>query len=155
MSKKSDEFLDDALRYGIASGVCMPLRDESGTRVILALNSAIPEIDDARRREISRILGDVVVLTHYFHEYFMKSVVRRGVPSRVTGMPLRSRELHCLGLAARGMTSDDIAFKPGICSRTVQYHFDSIRSKLAASNRQEAVARAIKDGLINLESLTY
>ena len=150
MSKKSDDFLDDALRYGIASGVCMPLRDESGTRVILALNSAIPRIDGARRHQISRILGDVVVLAHYFHELFMKSVVRRGVPSRVTGMPLSGRERQCLGLAARGMTSEDIAFKLGICTRTVQYHFDSIRSKLAAANRQEAVARAIKDGLINL-----
>lgn len=150
MSKKSDDFLDDAIGYGIASGFCMPLRDESGTRVIVALNSVIPTIDDVRRQRISRILGDMVVLTHYFHELFMKSVVRRGVPSRVTGMPLSGRERQCLGLAARGMTSDDIAFKLGICARTVQYHFDSIRSKLAAANRQEAVARAIKDGLISL-----
>ena len=150
MSDKSDDFLDDALRYGIASGICMPLRDEGGTRVIVALNSAIATINEARRQKISRTIGDVIALTHYFHEKFMKSVVRRGVPSRVTGWPLSGRERQCLGLAARGMTSDDIAFKLGICSRTVQYHFDSIRSKLAASNRQEAVARAIKDGFISL-----
>lgn len=150
INKKSDDFLDDALRFGIASGVCMPLRDESGTRVIVALNSAIPVMDDMRQREISHCIGDIFVLAHYFHELFMKSVVRGGVPSRVTGMPLSGRELQCLGLAARGMTSNDIAFKLGICSRTVQYHFDSIRSKLAAANRQEAVARAIKDGLISL-----
>jgi LuxR family quorum-sensing system transcriptional regulator SolR len=150
MSKTSDDFLDDALGHGIASGVCTPLRDESGTRVIVALNSVIPRFNDMKRQQISRDLGNMVVLTHYFHELFMKSVVRRGVPSRVTGMPLSARERQCLGLAARGMTSDDIAFKLGICSRTVQYHFDSIRSKLAAANRQEAVARAIKDGLINL-----
>jgi DNA-binding CsgD family transcriptional regulator len=150
MSKQTDDFLDDAICYGIASGVCMPLRDDSGTRVIVALNSTIPRPSDTRRREISRALGDVVVLAHYFHEWFMKSVVRRGIPSRVTGMPLSGRERQCLNLAARGMTSDDIAFKLGICTRTVQYHFDSIRTKLAAANRQEAVARAIKDGLIGL-----
>lgn len=150
MSKRTDDFLDDALRHGIASGVCMPLRDETGTRVLVALNSAISVPGDSRRREIARALGDVIALAHYFHEMFMKSVVRTGIPSRVTGMPLSNRERQCLGLAARGMTSDDIAFKLGICTRTVQYHFDSIRSKLAAANRQEAVARAIKDGLISV-----
>jgi ATP/maltotriose-dependent transcriptional regulator MalT len=151
ISKKSDDFLDDAQRFGIASGVCMPLRDASGTRVIVALNSAIPVMDHRRRESMSRVIGNVVVLAHYFHELFMKSVVRAGLPSRVTGMPLSARELQCLGLAARGMTSNDIAYKLGICTRTVQYHFDSIRSKLAAANRQEAVARAIKDGLIDVE----
>jgi DNA-binding NarL/FixJ family response regulator len=150
MSRRTDEFLDDARRFGIASGVCVPLRDEAGTRVLVALNSAVPLPDEARRREISSALSDVMALARYFHEMFMKSVVKRGVPSRVTGLPLSNRERQCLGLAARGMTSDDIAFKLGICARTVQYHFDSIRTKLAAANRQEAVARAVNDGLISL-----
>jgi len=39
------------------------------------------------------------------------------------------------------------AFGLGI-HRTVQYHFDSIRSKLGAANRQEAVALAVRDGVI-------
>jgi len=53
-------------------------------------------------------------------------------------------------LAARGLTTEDIGYKLGICTRTVQFHFDSIRSKLAVANRQEAVARAIQDGQISL-----
>ena len=147
---KSEVFLDDAMRHGIASGVCMPLGDEVGTRVIVALKSAVPEIDEPRRLGISRCLGDIVLFAHYFHELFMKSVVRQGAPFRFSGRPLSERERECLTLAARGMTSEDIAFKLGIGSRTVQFHFDSIRSKLAAANRQEAVARAIKDRLISL-----
>jgi len=147
---KTDAFLDDAMTYGIASGVCVPLGDEAGTRVIIALNSTIAELDESRRVAISRNLGDIVLFAHYFHELFMKSIVRRGIQSRVTGRPLSDRERECLALAARGLTTDDIGFKLGICARTVQYHFDSIRSKLAVANRQEAVARAIKDGQISL-----
>ena len=146
---KTEAFLDDAMNYGIASGVCVPLGDEVGTRAIIALNSTIPEVDGPRRLAISRNLGDIVLFAHYFHELLMKSVVRQGIQSRFTGRPLSVRERECLALAARGLTTDDIGFKLGICSRTVQFHFDSIRSKLAVANRQEAVARAIKDGQIS------
>ena len=147
---KADAFLDDALKHGIASGVCVPLGDEAGTRVIIALNSAVLEVDEPRRLAISRNLGDIVLFAHYFHELFMKAIVRQGIQSRFVGRPLSDREKECLVMAARGLTSEDIGYKLGICSRTVQFHFDSIRSKLAVANRQEAVARAIKDGQIFL-----
>jgi len=145
---RSEAFLDDALKHGIASGVCMPLGDEVGTRVIVALNSRIPEVDECRRLAITRNLGDIVLFAHYFHELFMKAIVKRGAQPPIAGRPLSERERECLALTARGMTTEDIALKLGIGARTVQFHFDSIRSKLAAANRQEAVARAIKDGLI-------
>jgi DNA-binding CsgD family transcriptional regulator len=128
----------------------MPLGDELGMRVIVALNSVIRELDEPRRLAISRNLGDIVLFAHYFHEIFIRSIVRRGIQSRCTGRPLSARERECLGLAARGMTTEDIGYKLGIGARTVQFHFDSIRSKLAAANRQEAIARAIKEGLIAL-----
>jgi DNA-binding CsgD family transcriptional regulator len=147
---KCEAFLDDAMHHGIASGVCMPLGDEVGSRVIVALNSDIPEIDEPRRLAISRSLGDIVLFAHYFHELFMKSIVRQGGPTNLGRRPLSERERECLTLAARGLTSDDIGFKLGIGTRTVQFHFDSIRSKLAAANRQEAIARAIREQLIFL-----
>lgn len=147
---KADAFLNDALKYGIASGVCVPLGDEAGTRVIIALNSTISEVDESRQLAISRNLGDIMLFAHYFHELFMKSIVRLGIQSRFIGRPLSDRERECLTLAARGLTTEDIGYKLGICTRTVQFHFDSIRSKLAVANRQEAVARAIRDGQISL-----
>ena len=147
---KAEAFLDDALRYGIASGVCVPVGGEAGTRIIIALDSTIAEMDEPRRLAICRNLGDIVILAHYFHGLFMKSIVRLGIQSRFIGRPLSGRERECLTLAARGLTSEDIGFKLGIRTRTVQYHFDSIRTKLAVANRQEAVARAVKNGQISL-----
>ena len=144
-----DSFLDDALEFGIGSGVCIPLGDDIRTRVIVALNSRTPELNEARRQEIATSLGDIVLLAHYFHELFMTSAIRRSEVN-FTGRPLSSREIECLNLAARGMTTEDIGLKLGIGGRTVQFHFDSIRSKLAAANRQEAVARAVKAGIISI-----
>jgi DNA-binding CsgD family transcriptional regulator len=150
-SAKTDAFLDDALRHGVASGILVPSRDSFGMRMLVNFNSPIPNPDALRQRAIALRLGDILTFATYFHELFVKSVVSRGLPPRSAGAPLSGRERACLVLAARGLTSDDIAKEFGISPRTVQFHFDSIRSKLLASNRQEAIAKAVEAGQIALE----
>src|SRR4029453_5278688 len=51
---------------------------------------------------------------------------------------------------AHGLTTDDIAGRLAISERTVQFHLDAVRTKLGASNRQEAVALGIQRGLVNM-----
>ena len=147
-SPAADAFLDDAMAYGIASGVCLPLHDALGTRRLIAMNSRTPILSVARRMEIARDLGDMLVFANYFHEIFMKVVMAKKVPPRAAGMKLSPREVECIRWAATGLTTEGVAGKLGITTRTAQFHFDSIRSKLGAANRQEAIARAIRDGLI-------
>jgi len=88
------------------------------------------------------------MLGHYFHEIFMKSVIEIGAAPRAAGAPLSKRERECLALAAHGLTTDDISIKLDISSRTVQFHFDSIRSKMGAANRQEAIAIGVQTGIV-------
>lgn len=150
MSVAADTFLDDAMAFGIASGVCMPLPDALGTRRLVVLNSKIPVMSVERRQKIAEDLGEMLVFANYFHEIFMRDIVAKKMLPKATGMKLSRRELECLRLAATGLTTEAIAKKLAIAARTAQFHFDSIRSKLAAANRQEAIARAIKDRLISL-----
>jgi len=86
---------------------------------------------------------------HYFHEIFMRSVTRLGAVRKTPGRALSNREHECLALAVHGMTTEDIAIKLEIKSRTVQFHFDSIRTKLGAANRQEAIALAVQSGVVS------
>ena len=79
----------------------------------------------------------------------MKSVVERGVPSRLKGAPLSGRERGVLRLVAHGLTTDDIARKLEISERTVQFHLDAVRTKLGAANRQEAVAIGMHLGFVS------
>ncbi|MBB4173068.1 helix-turn-helix transcriptional regulator [Sulfitobacter noctilucicola] len=62
--------------------------------------------------------------------------------------PLTPRERDILSLLARGLRNDQIAFKAQIAEVTVRKHLTVIRSKLQASTREQAIAIAVKQGLI-------
>jgi DNA-binding CsgD family transcriptional regulator len=123
------------------------INDTHYVRGLLALNSATPVIDDSRRGAIAHNLGDILLLGLYFHEIFRKGLMEQGVASPSRGTALSYRQRQCLELAARGLTTEDIADKLSISVRTTQFHFDCIRTKLGAANRQEAVARGIAQGM--------
>lgn len=64
---------------------------------------------------------------------------------------LTPRERETLILLASGARNKDIADALFISERTVKVHITSLMQKLDASTRTEAVARAIKQGLIELD----
>jgi ATP/maltotriose-dependent transcriptional regulator MalT len=68
-----------------------------------------------------------------------------GVPVALTG-----REVEILGLLAEGLGNKAIAGRLGISEHTVKTHVTSVFAKLAVSTRAEAVANAIRLGLIML-----
>ena len=148
-SHRLDQFLDDACRYGLCSGISFILPDRDQASVIMCFSSAQPIIDHARRALIDSNLGAMLTFGYYFHELFMKQIVHAGMPSRFEGAPLSRRERECLTYAANGLTTEDIALRLGIKPRTAQFHFDAIRTKLAVATRQEAVAHAIQKHLID------
>src|SRR5258708_34227206 len=129
-SSQVDEFLDDAARYGTLSGIAYALYDIGHGGIMIVFNSTIPVVDSVRRQMIQRNLPELLSFGHYFHEWFMKSIIERGLPSRLKDVPLSPRELQVLRSVARGLTTDDIAGKLEISERTVQFHLDAVRTKL-------------------------
>jgi DNA-binding NarL/FixJ family response regulator len=63
---------------------------------------------------------------------------------------LTAREQAVLEQLARGLGNKQIAAALGIAERTVKFHVSSVFAKLGASNRTEAVTRAVQAGLIEL-----
>lgn len=61
---------------------------------------------------------------------------------------LSHREREVLRLIADGLSNKQIAQKLGITERTVKFHVTSIRNKLGAENRAQAVAVAAQRGLL-------
>lgn len=64
---------------------------------------------------------------------------------------LTTRELEVLGLMAEGLGGPDIARKLGISTNTVRTHIQSILTKLQVHSRLEAVAFALRRGLVRLD----
>jgi len=143
-----DAMLDVLKLHGVASGFMCSLRDNRGRVAALAMSSAIPLLDDVGKLNVARNLGDMLMFQRYFHELFVTGVLNEFVPPYLQGQRLSPRELQCLKLSATGLSGEDIANKLSISPRTVQSHFDSIRSKLGAVNRQQLLHFATRSGLL-------
>jgi DNA-binding NarL/FixJ family response regulator len=61
---------------------------------------------------------------------------------------LTARELEVLALVAEGLPNKAIAHALAISDQTVKFHVAAIIGKLGATNRTDAVRRAIRRGLV-------
>jgi DNA-binding CsgD family transcriptional regulator len=145
-----DAFLAAAARYGMRSGVVIPLSDPVYIRLGAGFNSPISPIGATRRAEIEASLGDLMLFAAGFHDLFVSNYMGTDAQPQGAAMPLSRREIQCLQLAARGMTSIDIGFKLDISERTVNFHFANIVGKLGVLNRKEAIAVAVSKGLVRV-----
>jgi DNA-binding NarL/FixJ family response regulator len=68
--------------------------------------------------------------------------------SRMPALTPREREI--LAMLAEGLPNKSIAARLGISDHTVKTHLEAIFDKLGASNRADAVARAVRSGLLLL-----
>lgn len=148
------DFLADAARFGICSGVAMSFRDPDHGRVGVGFNSRISPVPEERRQCVAKLLGELVLLGMSFHDFFMAHLVDYEPSLAIRALPLSLRESQCLEMAANGMTSEDIAIKLGIKPRTANFHFGNIVDKLGVLNRKEAIAMGIARGLIRANPVT-
>lgn len=61
---------------------------------------------------------------------------------------LSPREAEVLALLAEGLTNADIADELDLSAHTVRFHVRAVLARLKARNRAEAVARAVRMGLL-------
>ncbi len=65
-------------------------------------------------------------------------------------VPLSPRELEVLRVLVSGATNAEIGLRLGISANTVRNHVHSLMNKLEAANRTDAVATALRRGLVAL-----
>lgn len=82
-----------------------------------------------------------------------KRYIPRHIAARLADRMMRSdltpRELQALELVALGSTNKEIAKELNISDNTVRHHVNSIMDKLQVSDRTEAVATAIRRGVLS------
>jgi NarL family two-component system response regulator LiaR len=111
-----------------------------------------------RSRELIDAVRAVYGGESVLHPSIIRKVLNRFAPAldkprkQEVSEILTEREIEVLGLAARGLSNQDIANKLYLSLRTVQTHLSHIFNKLQVSSRTEAVVRALKEGWVSLEN---
>jgi DNA-binding CsgD family transcriptional regulator len=92
------------------------------------------------------LLRQLRVLGSYFHEHILRL---HGHHSE-RQILLSARELDCLKWTAEGKTAWEASVILGITERTVRFHLNAAREKLQCTTTAQAVAKAVKDNMIDL-----
>jgi len=125
-----------------------------------ALNGSLRVVGEFPTLEAARASGidvDGILLggpAHRGRPFIRRPARRDATPDEddveVDSEPLTPREIDVLDLLAEGLPNKAIAERLGISDQTVKFHVASIAAKLGASNRTDAVRRAVRRGLVTL-----
>jgi DNA-binding CsgD family transcriptional regulator len=127
--------------HGASGAIVLKLPQHVGEAAFFGLTPTEGSLasGEALQRQL-RVLGS------YFHEHILR------LHGHESGqqMLLSARELDCLKWTAEGKTAWEASVILGITERTVRFHLNAAREKLQCTTTAQAVAKAVKDNMIDL-----
>lgn len=124
-------------RFGVVRGAYFPVHDMSGNR------GAVSFSGDGLPFTHQQMMELMYISIHVFE----RLAEIRNLDVRTTDM-LTDREIDCLNWTAAGKTSAEIAEILGLSEHTVNHYLNRAAKKLDTVNRTQAVAKALRIGLI-------
>lgn len=103
--------------------------------------------DDRLLAELRVVAQGGSTLTPRVAEKLLKQLA----PAKTEDSQLSPRELEVLNFISLGLKYEDIADELGISVHTVRHHIEKIYKKLGVNSRGQAVAQAVRSGIIKLE----
>ena len=114
--------------------------DETLARNVLEAGAVAVVLKEAPLADLTRALGAALAGDSYLDPALA------GITAK--NSKLTQRELDVLGLLAEGLQHEEIGRRLGISSETVRTHLRKASGRLGASSRTQAVATALRMGLI-------
>ncbi len=146
MTDKQKEFFDEAEKYGVASGVGLPiLLVDNEPGIVSFVSSA------CSAKEIKKIVDEyhvaLTLLATSFHHAVSSFFEKQPHP---LAPHLTDRERECLTWAAHGKTDIEIGMILNISYRTVNMHMYNSFKKLNCVSREQAIVKAMLMKIISL-----
>ncbi len=135
-TNSENRLFDEAARFGICSGLTVPIHDRRGRVGILTF--AADEDSPALLRMLSQYQRAFQLVAACFH---IQARRMQSSDRTVNGVRLTRREFECLQWAAKGKSAWEIGSILGIKRRTVAFHLDNTRQKLGVRTIAQAIAR--------------
>jgi len=146
-TREQRRFFDEAMTFGITAGVTVPIRCGFGRMAAFTMATDERTAPNVGRTPESKDVIQLVGL--YFHTHLTTRGTGPAYHGQATGeVRLSQRERQCLTWAAAGKTAADIATLVGIAPRTVVFHLENCRRKLASASIAQCVAEALRRGLL-------
>jgi len=144
-------FLKESGNNGIESGLVIGLctRDPP-SYAMLSFNRAAPTLQRWSAEQRLLIAGQASMLGKVLSRTVRRFLNDQGLLFPAPPMKLNTRERDILTLAAAGKTSKEIAAAVGVAKITIDMHVGAILSKMGALNRNQAIAKAIANKLIEV-----
>jgi LuxR family transcriptional regulator, quorum-sensing system regulator SdiA len=142
--KKIERFVSDARKYGLEDGYVFPIHGRNGLLGKLVLSGRPVELSN---REMA--LFDTLAKAMHWQIRLFSDNENEALSLPDNEVSLTKRELQTLRLLAEGMTSIEIGVQMKISNHTVDWYMNGLQTKLKAHNRQHAVARGFRLGLIS------
>lgn len=131
-------FMRKAEEHGLINGVCFPVHGVNGLEAGVSLSG---KCDDALSASDMRNL-------HLFSLYAFNRLKSIAIGSAISVPSLTKREREILLWSAFGKTNRQVADILFLSEQTVATHMKTIIRKLSAQNKAEAIALALRAGLI-------
>lgn len=139
----SARMMQDAAKFGLKSGVTMPLHGPNGELGILSFS--INCADDTALAITKRALPHLQMIAIHLHDA-IKCI--HGLNKSLDKPKLSKRELECLRWVGDGKSSWEIAQILNLSARTVNFHINNATTKLDATSRQHAATKAVLQHLM-------
>jgi DNA-binding CsgD family transcriptional regulator len=147
LSKKQRKLLDDASAMGLTEGLTIPLQSRAGETASMSL---IPGKMTAEELHSPGLINMVHLMAEYVHGHAARVVIEEALTnsSKRRRSLLSPREAEALTWVARGKSTWEVARILDLSEKSVEFYLDSCKHKLQATNRTQAVVKAIVLGLI-------
>ena len=136
--------LNEANEHKLASGITVTLYGHGGSRSVLSFSSS--QQRNQPRAQAIKSASYIQLTANYVYEALQRI---SNVSENILASGLSVREKDCLKWSANGKTSWEIAKILRVSERTVVFHLGNAVKKLGATNRRQAVVRAISLRIIS------
>jgi DNA-binding CsgD family transcriptional regulator len=136
---KSAAFWEEARAFGLVAGLSFSVREQPGVTGIFSLARDKPL--DMRGADLAALVGRAQMFASLLHQAVARIDLPRLLPEQ--NVLLTARERECLKWAADGKTAWEIGQILSIAERTVVFHVNNVVQKLGASNKTQAIVRAV------------
>ena len=139
------ELWEQQATHGYCTGIAMALHLPDGMHFQFGVDREEPLPQD--REELQRMVADLQL----FAVHAQDSAIRLLVPlqQQPDRPSLTPRELEALRWTMEGKTAWEVGVLLGISERTVVFHVNNAMHKLNCVNKQQAVLKALRLGLID------